>query len=66
MFACLFILFKEVFQKKLSSPQNFFFIVIVIVIVKKNFVSSCLCVPLINPCFRAAPYQGAQNVIVKS
>ena len=45
MFACLFILFKEVFQKKLSSPQNFFFhshchrhchrqvIVIVIVIV---------------------------------
>lgn len=25
MFACLFILFKEVFQKKLSSPQKFFF-----------------------------------------
>lgn len=25
MFACLFILFKEVFQKKLSSPQNFFY-----------------------------------------
>ena len=23
MFACLFILFKEVFQKKLSSPQIF-------------------------------------------
>ena len=45
MFACLFILFKEVFQKKLSSPQKFFYhshrhshshrqvIVIVIVIV---------------------------------
>ncbi len=29
MFACLFILFKEVFQKKLSSPHNFFIIVIV-------------------------------------
>jgi len=29
MFACLFILFKEVFQKKLSSPQKFIFIVIV-------------------------------------
>ena len=24
MFACLFNLFKEVFQKKLSSPQIFF------------------------------------------
>ena len=36
MFACLFILFKEVFQKKLSSPQNFFIIVIVIVIVKSS------------------------------
>ena len=28
---------------------------------KKNFVPLCLCVQLINPCFRAAPYQGAQN-----
>ena len=36
MFACLFILFKEVFQKKLSSPQIFFIIVIVIVIVKSS------------------------------
>ena len=38
MFACLFILFKEVFQKKLSSPHFFYHshrqvIVIVIVIV---------------------------------
>ena len=29
---------------------------------EKNFVPLCLCVQLINPCFRAAPYQGAQNV----
>ena len=29
---------------------------------KKDFVPLCLCVQLINPCFRAAPYQGAQNV----
>ena len=38
--------------------------VMVIVIVKKPL---CLCASvyhLIKPCFRAAPYQGAQNVIV--
>ena len=29
---------------------------------KKDFVPLCLCAQLINPCFRAAPYQGAQNV----
>ena len=47
MFACLFILFKEVFQKKLSSPQIFFHshrpssFFKVIVKVKKTL---CLCV----------------------
>lgn len=29
MFACLFILFKEVFQKKIKLPSKFFIIVIV-------------------------------------